>query len=80
MRDQLLIHPLTGPSNTRPHGRPGKTDAFADPLEDPAWDGLRWLVPLLAALTRQRAPSPASKPARRPRPVGLYTRSPLRSR
>ncbi|TCP90714.1 hypothetical protein C8J31_101557 [Rhizobium sp. PP-CC-2G-626] len=77
MRDQLLILALKGRNNTRPHDK-RKTDAFADPLDDTAWDGLRWLVPLLAALTRHG--SPASKPARRPRPIRLYTRSPLRSR
>lgn len=78
MRDQLLIHRPTGPGDTRPHGRCGKTDAFADPLDDTAWDGLRWLVPLLAALTRHG--SRPSKPVRRATPIGLYTRSPLRSR
>ncbi|NHT77376.1 hypothetical protein G8E10_16810 [Rhizobiaceae bacterium CRRU44] len=77
MRDQLLILALTGRNNTRPHGK-RKIDVFADPLDDTTWDGLRWLVPLLAALTRH--PSRSSKPARRPRPIRLYTRSPLRSR
>ncbi|TCQ09838.1 hypothetical protein C8J34_102239 [Rhizobium sp. PP-F2F-G36] len=77
MRDQLLILALTGRNNTRPHDK-RKIDAFADPLDDTAWDGLRWLLPLLAALTRH--PSRPSKPARRPGLIWLYTRSPLRSR
>ncbi|PYE27152.1 hypothetical protein C8J32_102777 [Rhizobium sp. PP-CC-3A-592] len=77
MRDQLLILALTGRRNTRAYGK-RTTDAFADPLDDTAWDGLRWIVPLLAALTRHR--SRPSKPVRRAKPIGLYTRSPLRSR
>lgn len=75
MRDQLLIHTLKNRSAD------GKTDPFADPLDHPSWDGLRWMVPLLAVLFRSARPiSPKAEPARRPKPDRLYTRSPLRMR
>lgn len=75
MRDQLLIH------TRKNRGARVKTDPFADPLDHPSWDGLRWMVPFLTVLCRSTQPiSPKAEPARRPKPDRLYTRSPLRMR
>ncbi|CZT35367.1 hypothetical protein [Rhizobium sp. 9140] len=75
MRDQLLIHTLKN------RGARVKTDPLADPLDHPSWDGLRWMVPLLAVLFQSTRPSSRkTKPARPPKRNRLYTRSPLRMR
>lgn len=85
MRDQLVIHALSHRSCAAARGQTsgagGKRDAFADPLDQPAWEGLAWIVPFLTAVTGGARPRPA-RPSRtpRPQPVRFYTRSPLRMR
>lgn len=81
MHDQLAILALQRITfheptlDPRASGAGGNARAFADPLDDPAWDGLRWALPFLTALAR-----PPSGLSRAPRPVPSYTRSPLRIR
>ncbi len=49
--------------------RSGRHDPFADPLDGPDWDGLRWLLPLIvwfAARDSARRPDRKAKRVRRP--------------
>ncbi|KQS79215.1 hypothetical protein ASG25_11660 [Rhizobium sp. Leaf384] len=84
MRDQLVIHAFPHRTGGAPGGTSSageKRAAFADPLDQPAWKGLSWVVPVLTAVTggtRPRPKRPSGTP--RPQPARFYTRSPLRMR